>query len=464
MAASAPALELRLLRPMSAQLRSPRKLLRRLRPLLRRLLALGCAAAAAGARCDVGDAVQAYHAGAAVTKPATIARLDLSSASVVVSVNWDDGGLTHLDVPAAGVTRNGAACSFLADAAQAFTAVEGVPELLRLTGSGVSEANRLLIIDQASTCGALASAQHAAVTSAPQAPIGVQIMHFFDVVVNAVGTYKVCFWSGQSVNGQTVADPRSYATHLGSLVVTGPPTSTTTTTFAATSFSRRRGYVYESASLTVRFSGGKEFAGVTANPAGWNVNHPRYQDGTCRTCQREQLELADTAVVEVARSNRVQGALVAAPSATPGVLGDACRASTGGVAAAAPAPISFGTILMARRGACSFLQKARIASEGGFAGLLVVELLDDTQAPALPDMAVQASSEAEALVAEAQVPVPAWILPKDEGDVLYALLLSSAASSGGGTAEAVVEDLVPKVRLSSAQSDVAFGLRSYLAA
>jgi len=192
----------------------------------------------------------------------------------------------------------------------------------------------------------------------------------------------------------------------------------------------------------VEGSQGFVYDGLTANPAAWNV-FVRGRTKTCRRCQPSTLADEEGAESVPYEPSTIRGRLVPdwdRSNGSSGILGRGC--SSGSVTGL-PAPPAPSMVLMVARGACSFEAKARAAAGRGFAGLLVVDFrADDAQ---LPDMAA---------LGEADVPVPAWVVPSAEGETLRAL----AAEDPVVIVD--VDDVVRKPRLGSAQSD-SYGVRVY---
>jgi len=403
------------------------------------------ASPAHGAYCDVGYIIDAYHTGTTVFEAATIVRIDLSVPNVYVT--WASGSPSFRTITIPNTRKDGAPCTFQTTTGQTFSANSGVKTHFLVRGANLTEAVRLLITASTKVCGEATASQDASVTSAPGVPIGVGDMYFFDVAVSTPGSYKFCFWSGYSVSGKGAGDIISYATTLGPFTVSQAVTTITTTTMATTVWSRRRGLSYASASFRVDGDSGFIFDSLTANPAAWNMYAPRERDPTCRSCQRYSMLEVDRNVQRL-EVNRISGALQATYGASTSVLGEGCEDDAVVNRTAPQAPPA---VLMARRGGCSFEEKARVAALAGFSAVLVVDNLAESNDQSwLPDMSLAGGAVDEA---SSTLP-PAWFVPKTEGDTIFALLSANAVLT------ASLEDVQRKPRLSTALSD-AFGVRSY---
>jgi len=395
-----------------------------------------------GITCDVGDTIEAIFSGTGAFHTATIVSIDLSSSPLpIITVDWDDGSPSFRHVLRTDTKKAGDVCVFLANAGQSFSAIAEAPTTLRLVGVDLSEACRLLVIDPSETCGLLSATLHSSVSSPPGTPIGSVDMFFFDVIVTVSGSYTLCFWSGQSINNLTEFDVSSYATTIGPLSVDEPPTPTTTTTTGMTIYSRRRGHVYEVTVVRIEGSNGVVYEGITANPAAWNVHLPSMQHATCRTCQRYSLADVDLNVREL-QINRIAGAIRPALGLSQGVLGIGCGETD------MVAPQSPDELLLVSRGGCTYVEKAYFASSRGYRGVLVVDHQTNV-GRSLPDMAAAGGG-----MVEMTVPVPAWIVPQDEGEALFTLLATDPMVT------LAIEDVLRKPRMSSALSD-SFGTRRY---
>jgi hypothetical protein len=87
---------------------------------------------------------------------------------------------------------------------------------MSVEGEALTTANRIKIIYGSSYCGS--SDTDPAVTSAPAVPSGsLSEMHYPDILVSEVGSFKVCWWSGVGIDSAS-----QYVTDIGSLVVGGP--------------------------------------------------------------------------------------------------------------------------------------------------------------------------------------------------------------------------------------------------
>ncbi|CAE8683078.1 unnamed protein product, partial [Polarella glacialis] len=110
--------------------------------------------------------------------------------------------------------------------------------------------------------------------------------------------------------------------------------------------------------LTATGSGGIEEH--LAAPARWNAWQPqRCAVGSHWRCGCPQPPGATLAAIS--------GPLLAAPGRSNAGLGEACSSDS-----LPAAPRFSGSVLLARRGTCSFSTKAQVALESGYCGLLVV--------------------------------------------------------------------------------------------
>jgi len=386
-----------------------------------------------GIGCDVGDAIEAIFAGDGQYRGASIAAIDLIASTPEVTVVWDDGSSSHLVVSFSDAKKQGESCESIVTYGLSWSVTIGQPSNLIVThlGEDLTTDARLLITDQSKTCGSLSATQSLSVSSPPQAPIGSVDLVFYDVEVDTPGAYKLCFWSGQSVNGMDASHVASYATAIGMLVAVDTTTTTITTTTSMVPYSRRRGRTYTSASLTVNGSQGAFLSGLTVNPAQWNSHFPWDRRQTCRKCRADSVGSNAGDSPRRERQRIVGPLVVELPSEGCDVDGKIAQ------------PYAPSTILMVARGRCTFEQKALMAAQRGFKGLLVVDYaLQDAM---LPDMAPKAAFQGEI--------VPAWAVPQDEAqDVAH---LNGANS----LLIAAVEDLELKPSIFTSSSDQ-FGPRN----
>lgn len=418
----------------------------RLRTLLVFVFAAGVWDQVSAVVCDVGDAVSAQFTGDNSFRGATIARMDLSVMVPEATVNWDGGSLFYRVVPITSVQKSGIVCNATAYSQQVFSAVQSVSTTLLVDGSGLQQTARMLIVGVDKTCGSLSAIADPAVSSRPGTPVGMNKLFFFGVVVDVVGSFKVCFWSGQSVDGNNGDDVVSYATFLGLLVVTDATTTTTTTTTAGVVYSRRRGTSHTTASLRVEGSHGFVLEGLTANPAAWNVHVTGYQQSKgCRRCGAASLVKLEGSENVPWVPRQLRGGLVldwvwnGTNRTGNSSLGFGCSVSTG----IDPLPFGVTMLMMVARGQCPFDTKLGVAASRGFAGLLIVDF--QAYNITLPDMAGRSEQDAV---------MPAWVLPSDEGDAIRTLAQQDPSVT------VHVADELAKPRLGVAQSDD-YGLRKY---
>jgi len=179
-----------------------------------------------------------------------------------------------------------------------------------------------------------------------------------------------------------------------------------------------------------------------ANPARWNAWQPQRCPATARwrcSCPSPPGKPTSAAT----------GPMYAASNGIYRGLGQGCASNM-----LPAAPTRQGAVLLSRRGGCTFYQKALIAHEAGFCGLLVANVRSGVPVHRtyglveLPDM----TAEPEAL--DSSVMTPAWSISKAAGDAIYSFFLAN------GTVLVQALDDPQKTALGSFQADE-FGVRDH---
>lgn len=179
---------------------------------------------------------------------------------------------------------------------------------------------------------------------------------------------------------------------------------------------------------------------VAATPARWNAWQPK----GCAVGARWRCLCPQPAGPLVPA---VQGSVVAAPGVGFFGLGPGC-----GSGQVPPSPQRGPSILLSRRGECSFRDKVNAAHEAGYCGLLVANEEDGDPHPhygrlELPDMTALPDWD------DAAINIPAWIISKSTGDAIFARLQTGALIADA-------RDWQRKPAIGQAQEDE-FGIRDH---
>lgn len=179
---------------------------------------------------------------------------------------------------------------------------------------------------------------------------------------------------------------------------------------------------------------------LDAAPARWNAWHPK----SCPAGSRWRCLCPQPVGALIAAVN---GALIPAPGEGYAGLGHAC-----GTGQVPPPPMRGTSLLVTRRGDCSFREKVSAAQELGYCGLIVANEEDGAPHPfygrlELPDMSAEPDGS------DAEIGIPAWIVSKSTGDVIFDRLQT-------GTVLADVRDFERKPAIGQAQEDI-FGVRDH---